>query len=40
LLSDIRSAEKVARETIKESGLLFSSVIIPAPHAELSRTLL
>lgn len=39
-LSDIRSAEKSARETVTEDGLLFSSVIIPAPHPLMNRALL
>ena len=39
-LSDIRSAEKAAREQITDDGMLFASIIIPAPHADVARALL
>ena len=39
-LSDIRSAEKAAREQITDDGMLFSSVIIPSPHPDVARALL
>jgi microcompartment protein CcmL/EutN len=39
-LSDIRSAEKAARAEVADEGTVFSSVIIPSPHADVARALL